>query len=91
MIGIWVWRAVPAQAVTVAIAVSVPMIGIWVWRARTIDAAKALSLGFSPDDRDLGLAREGQQSRWRGDKGFSPDDRDLGLARSMAIALKSES
>ena len=33
------------------------MIGIWVWRAER-EARKKESCGFSPDDRDLGLARD---------------------------------
>ena len=57
MIGIWVWRAQLVSEFKTHYFVSVPMIGIWVWRAVPFVIPIKLLPGFSPDDRDLGLAR----------------------------------
>ena len=87
MIGIWIWRVQQCRWEFRATIVSVPMIGIWIWRALSVSVPCPEITGFSPDDRDLDLAR--MYPIWIKQAaflGFSPDDRDLDLARRFDLS-----
>ena len=43
------------------------MIGIWIWRVAGGIVEIASGVGFSPDDRDLDLARSSQLESYRSD------------------------
>ena len=68
--------------------VSVPMIGIWFWRAQVAKKGESLQRCFSPDDRDLVLARIVSFPFALYKSRFSPDDRDLVLARRRGVGVR---
>ena len=57
IVGIWIWQAYTGLETPFSIVVSVPIVGIWIWQGIIDWIAPQMPSSFSPDSRDLDLAR----------------------------------